>query len=117
MSQKLSERLEAHIEAWPTTYGTDRMNIAILNECLAIVRAVEGDAWIPVVERLPEDAGRRAVLAFDANRRGKGVWLETMHPSWWGQFMEHTNEWGPDITHWRPLPPPPLDAADDGRGG
>lgn len=62
--------------------------------------------WIACAERLPERDGLGSVLCFDANRPGAGVWEETMHPSWWGQFME-CNEWGPTVTHWMPLPEPP----------
>lgn len=80
----------------------------------AELEAAREDGWIACSDRLPERDGLGAVLAFDAARPRKGVWLETTHPSWWGQFMEDANEWGPTVTHWRPIPTPP--AIDQARG-
>ena len=85
----------------------------LLREAAAALEAAREDAWIACSERTPERDGLGAVLAFDADRPRKGVWLETTHPSWWGQFMEDANEWGPSVTHWRTLPAPPKEARND----
>ncbi|MEN5115892.1 hypothetical protein ABE488_00945 [Luteimonas sp. TWI662] len=64
---RLSERLEAHAAAWPTVYGSDRHNVALIREAAALARRIE-DA--PVVlasehiwESVPEGLeGRRVRL-------------------------------------------------------
>ena len=71
-------------------------------------RAGVPDGWVSVKDRLPERAGiAGAVLAFDAARPGKGVWLETIHPSWWGAYNDALGEWVAEVTHWQPLPAAP----------
>ena len=88
-----------------TTDGIAMRTYADELEALAARLPVEG--WVSVEERLPERDGLGAVLAFDANRPRKGIWLESAHPSWWNGWMEACNQPGPDITHWRPLPAAP----------
>lgn len=94
------------------TAGWNKYNdlIKLLTEAAIAIRALASRAggWVSVKDRLPDKAGLAyPVLAFNAERPRKGVWMETMHPSWWGQFIENCNEWGPTITHWQPLPEPP----------
>jgi hypothetical protein len=63
--------------------------------------------WISVKERLPkgnERSGRLEVIVFRPNSRYP-VQIESLHPGYWESEGKVT---GMPITHWMPLPAPPL---------
>lgn len=67
--------------------------------------------WIPVTERLPENA--KKVLALVKRKLGGDGYytmlLRYNHKK--GAFFDYDSEWGDrrihDVTHWMPLPKPP----------
>ena len=70
--------------------------------------ASRAGGWISVKDRLPDRVGLAfPVLAFNAERPRKGVWMETIHPSWWGTYNVALGEWMVDVTHWHEIPEAP----------
>ena len=62
------------------------------------------DGWIPVSERLPEEAMLVLVWTGDGDP-GREIAIGFMHKpgSWWTDNYEYEMF----VTHWRPLPDPP----------
>ena len=80
IEELLSERDEVNADSWKTAFEVER----------------DEHRWIPVTERLPEEAG--FTLIFTANGN-PGVCYFTN--GWWGGYSKD------HITHWMPLPEPP----------
>ena len=54
----------------------------------------EGSGWIRCSERLPDAAG--FYFTYDSSARI--------------EYWSHETSWGPEVTHWRPLPLPPQES-------
>jgi hypothetical protein len=63
-------------------------------------RLREAERWIPVGERLPEDAGEYLILLDDGD-----VWVGTM--GYIGRKLKWMLLDADKVTHWRPLPAGP----------
>lgn len=65
------------------------------------LRPVEVPDWIPVTERLPEDA--RDVLTYSRYKTFEGGSIDVM------SYYPRAKRWELDeeVTHWMPLPQPP----------
>jgi hypothetical protein len=57
--------------------------------------------WIPVSERLPEDAGQYIVYVVPTTATYTDTRVYQCVYSWAGWHTKH------DVTHWQPLPAPP----------
>ena len=70
--------------------------------------------WISVDERLPEPDG--PVLAHNGKWTGVAAWMsgDYLEPleRWQDEHREFIEMMGPAITHWMPLPAPPLPASE-----
>ena len=78
-----------------------------LGRKLRALSAQEGDGWIPVSERLPEDSTQEYLVSVSHYGVLRGVttaFYYKTRPDGWSPY-------GRDITHWRPLPAPPNTAA------
>lgn len=136
---KLVARLADHIVGWPTVYGSDRKNRAILKEALEeIVRlslVIDSIGWQPI-DTAPKDgtvvdlwAGERIINA--SWRSPEGVWDMEEFRQWCASELfdwRHggSPKWeispiGKTPTHWMPVPADPsiaiLDHADCGEHG
>lgn len=62
---------------------------------------MDDNGWISVDERLPDDD--HDVLVLTAGNQQEVAWYHSWLKCWhWGR-----DERLPNVTHWRPLPPPP----------
>ena len=76
-----------------------------------IANGVTIQKWIPVTERLPEDAEKVLVLTkCTIGKDDYTSWLVRYNRKK-GAFYDYDSEWGnikiPNVTHWMPLPEPP----------
>lgn len=62
--------------------------------------------WIPVTERLPKPF--ESVLVYDGTAKEIELAYMTRHEEWVGVVINH------NITHWMPLPEPPMRKAENG---
>lgn len=79
------------------------MNTYKCPNCDCLIHVADGQAWIPVTERLPDRVGRYLCV----KRVGKSgaVYVQIMNGDSYGFSMEHI--YTDDVTHWMPLPEPP----------
>ena len=59
--------------------------------------------WIPVTERLPEEAGYY-ITAFSRGEAGNNLYIT--FPDGSGKWYQNSEDTG-EVTHWMPLPEPP----------
>lgn len=71
------------------------------NARIAELEAVQ--RWVSVDERLPDTADR--VLVYSNDYDGKGFYIENCD-AWFDVLHHHIH----GVTHWMPLPPPPVTA-------
>lgn len=82
-----------------------------------IANGVMVQQWVPVSERPPEEEGRYIVIACDERCScGEGIWYDTVEVEaeyYDGEWLWNANGTEYDITcfvtHWTPLPQPPVD--------
>lgn len=68
---------------------------------------LSANRWISVKDRLPEKC-ERYLCWFGGNKCAVGAEIETYLPDLHGFGSLERNEVYPNITHWMPLPEPPL---------
>lgn len=72
-----------------------------LSDIRQLCEFYERDRWIPVSERLPEVD--KVVMAYDEET----VWFGYHYASYDGECWHTPDNYGLQITHWKPLPAPP----------
>jgi hypothetical protein len=77
-----------------------------------LLAARERERWIPVSERLPEDAKDVLVLAHWERKDNRGIVDSLAHVAWldgdgYWYINSQTMLRRDAVTHWRPLPPSP----------
>lgn len=89
-------------------------NIPVGTKLFAAPPAESAEVWIAVSERLPE--ANRWVLVHNGKWTGVGVYrpaptyANEPEEYWQDEHCEFIELLGPKVTHWQPLPTPPLAA-------
>lgn len=96
-----ARELFAKIELMHSDYLRERNVTEAIADALAVARQEGESRWISVEERLPEDEGKYLVANDDGN------WpCSVLH---WSVLMQKWCTGANNIiTHWQPLPAPPL---------
>lgn len=69
--------------------------------------ALEKYRWIPVTERLPEDAALVLIYPVDDEAASAQYWQQSNHFRMWDYCVKPG-----DVTHWMPLPAAPEEGAE-----
>lgn len=113
--QNLMRRLE---EGIPSEYGYTAGAFAAQQKRIAELEAQRVPQWISVTERMPEPDSGEVLVWLTGGRCAFDEWhMHREDPT--GMSTTHTIEMGlmwrdyeyEDITHWMPLPPPPVERA------
>ena len=121
MTQTLAD-VQAAIAAWDKMFAT-LANVGIWShllvdtrreaERLAIAYCRTG-GWLPIADGLPDKPDGMGQDAFLAMHPEGRIYLATQHPDWWNHKDERGPEFdGEQVTHWQPLPAPPVAGGDD----
>lgn len=71
-----------------------------------IAHGVTVQEWIPVTDRLPEEAGEYNVMIKGAER-ATSLWYSRLSNGWYTFGDDDYEEPYDDVTHWQPLPAAP----------
>ena len=100
--------------------------VTLANQVASSSKQLASSEWIPVTERLPNKDGK--YLTYYHNHFGditRVLWFAKdarkvnkydFHRSWKKVWYEYDSEYGyftiDDVTHWMPLPEPPMDVTE-----
>lgn len=88
---------------WQAADAIEELICEVADEHNARLDAEERQRWIPVTERLPEEAGYY-ITVFSKGEVGQNLYMTFADRS--GKWYQNSEDTG-KVTHWMPLPTPP----------